>query len=344
MPLVAIQPSFGNPVARLHWRETLEQEVPFASGHHAAALTPGQRAALSKLHPTGSARFWGATAAQDANMERLGTGDVVLFTGKKLVRGIGEVGVTFRNAAFADTMWKPDSQKGSWHNVYSLLSFRPTDIPYEEIWDLPSFNAGDNFMGLRILDGEKAEEILQGLGIATVTESRRELARDEEVATAIAASTRIIPVENVHTSGTAYQRDEREIRVSRAEALLVAEYRATLTGVDVQRMRTPSGPTDLHVTGPDGTEIVEAKSSGDHGHVRAALGQLLDYAPHSPHPADRLSALFPVRPQDSDIALLHRYGIDCLYRSAPHVFERVEAPTAARAHMRKAWSDVSCGL
>ncbi|MEU6822733.1 hypothetical protein ABZ921_19065 [Streptomyces atriruber] len=341
MSLVAIQPSYGNPAARRHWRDTIDQEVPFGSEEYAAALSGEQREALQRLHPTGSSRFWGATAVQDKNMARLSMGDVVLFTGQSLVRGIGEVGLTFKNSTFADMMWTPDPDKGSWHNVYSLLSFRHTEIPYSEIWDLPSFNAGDNFMGLRVLEGGKADEILQGLGIATVTETRRKLARDAEVASVIAQGTQVVPVEGVHTPTAAYRRDEREIQVQRAEALLVNEYKATLAGAEVTRLRTPSGITDLHVTGPDGTEVVEAKSSGEHTYVRAALAQLLDYAPHSPLPADRLGALFPVCPAEKSVALLHRYGVDCIYRSAPHVFERISAPDGARMYMRKVWADLT---
>ncbi|MFI9723821.1 hypothetical protein ACIHFE_29885 [Streptomyces sp. NPDC052396] len=338
MPLVVIQPSYGSAAARRHWRETLDQEVPFASAPHASALTAAEQEMLRELHPAGQARFWGATGAQDRNMRRLRLGDVVLFTGGKLVRGIGEVGVTLTNADFADTMWTPDPIKGSWHNVYSLLSFQSTEIPYEEIWALPSFNVNDNFMGLRILDGEKADEILQGLGIDTITGEQREIARDIEVAKAIMTGTQVVPVEGVHTTAATYQRDARQIHVNRAESLLTQEYADTLSGVEVERLRTPAGITDLHVSGPDGTEIIEAKRSGDHKYVRAALGQLLDYAPHSPQPADRLTGLFPDRPASPDIALLHRYGIDCLYRTAPGVFERVEAPAAVREYMRRVWT------
>ncbi|MGW0119298.1 hypothetical protein [Streptomyces sp. NPDC003327] len=337
MPLVAIQPSFGNPTARRHWRDTLDREVPFGSAPHVAALTSGQHRELTRVHPSGGARFWGATSVQDKKMSLLSTGDVVLFTGQNLVRGIGEVGVTFRNAAFADTMWSRDPVKGSWLNVYSLLAFRHVEIPYAEIWDLPSFNAGDNFMGLRLLDGAKAEEILQGLRIGTVTESRRKLAKDIATARAIAEGTSVVPVEGVHTSKAVYVREQREIEVRRTEALLVKEYRATLSGFQVDRLRTPSGLTDLHVVGAGGSEVVEAKSGSDHEYVRLALGQLLDYAPHSPEPPERLGALFPERPADRDIALLHRYGIDCLYRSAPFSFERLKAPEDARKHMREVW-------
>jgi hypothetical protein len=103
-------------------------------------------------------------------------------------------------------------------------------------------------------------------------------------------------------------------------------------------LRTPAGIADLHLTGPDGTEIIEAKRSSDHRFVREALAQLLDYAPHSPLPADRLATLLPVRPADADIALLHRYGIDCLFRTTPGAFQRSPAPAAAREYMQKRWN------
>jgi hypothetical protein len=338
MPLVAIQPSYGNPTARRHWEDTLDREVPFAEAPHRSALTSGQYEELMRFHGSGKARFWGATSVQDKKMSLLRTGDVVLFTGKNHVRAVGEVATTFRNADFADTMWSQDPVKGSWLNVYSLLAFRRTEIPYQEIWDLPSFNEGDNFMGLRVLQGDKAEEILQGLGIGTVTETRRRIARDAEVARAIATGTTVVPVEALHTPVTTYRRAEGEIEVRRTEALLVTEYRATLTGVRVDRLRTPSGLTDLHVVGADGTEVIEAKSGSGHEYVRLALGQLLDYAPHSPRPPERLGALFPECPVERDVELLHRYGIDVLFRSAPHHFTRIEAPVEARKRMREIWA------
>ncbi|MGK4579347.1 hypothetical protein [Kitasatospora sp. HPMI-4] len=339
--VVAIQPSYGNAAARRHWKDTLDKEVSFNEPPHAGALTPDQQAALLKTHPTGRARFWGATKAQDKNMQRLRTGDVVLFTGRNQVRGVGEVGVTFRNPAFADTMWSHDPKNGSWHNVYSLTSFQPTQIPYTEIWSLPSFNANDNFMGLRILEGAKAEEILQGLGIETSTDALELSALESAVTAALVGGTQIVAVESLHTHATTYRRDAGPVLVHRAEALLVSEYTSSIGGPDVQvqRLRTPAGITDLHITGPDGTEIVEAKRSADHRFVREALAQLLDYAPHSPEPADRLTGLFPSRPAEQEVALLHRYGIDCVFRTTPGTFERSAAPADARSHMRKAWSE-----
>jgi hypothetical protein len=104
MTQVVIQPSYGNPDAWRHWQDTLDQEVVYSVGTRAQALATEQRAALDGLHPAGAARFWGATGNHDNRMATLRTGDVILFTGKKQVRAIGEVGYSFRNAAFADTL------------------------------------------------------------------------------------------------------------------------------------------------------------------------------------------------------------------------------------------------
>ncbi|MFE9629380.1 hypothetical protein [Streptomyces sp. NPDC006527] len=104
-----------------------------------------------------------------------------------------------------------------------------------------------------------------------------------------------------------------------------------------KRLRTPAGITDVHVDLPDGSEVVEAKRGHSRRFVREALAQLLDYAPHTPEPAVRLSALFPARPADHDLALLHRYGVDCVYRTHPMTFERAPAPQQTRASMMLLW-------
>ncbi|MBT2208889.1 hypothetical protein KLI87_12305 [Actinomadura sp. NEAU-AAG7] len=313
------------------------QEVPFTVPEREGLLSQEQRQALLELHPSGRARFWGASSFQNGKMKDVHFGDVVLFTGQKKVCGIGEVGVLFDNAAFADTLWAP-GEKGSWNNVYSLLSFQSTEIPYEEIWALPGFNAGDNFMGLRILDGDKAEAVLQGLGIIPSVSLQQDLVRENEVAQALAQGTQVVDLENVHTTRTSYQTAGRRVLVQRAEALLVREYINSLEGCETGRLRVPVGITDIHVTGPDGTEIIEAKSGAGHQYVRAALGQLLDYVAHSPEPVDSLSGLFPEKPAEISIALLHRYGVDCLYRQGPGDFQRLPAPLAARERMAKVWT------
>lgn len=166
---VVIQPSYGLPRFRRNWARTLDQPVSFREDVRGPALTADQRAELDLLHPDGSARFWGATAVHDRRMERLATGDVVLLTGRKKVMAVGEVGLAFRNPAFARALWSPDPGTCPWDNVYSLLNLAHTEIPYEAVWALDGFRAGDNFMGLRLLDAAKGATVLSGLGITTTT-------------------------------------------------------------------------------------------------------------------------------------------------------------------------------
>ncbi len=160
MAQVFIQPSYGTPEARRYGAESLDKRVPFTAACYAELLDPADLTRLTALHPDGLARFWGATAKHDKRMDTVATGDVVLLTGRKHVLAIGEVGHGFRDPAFARALWSPDPGKCVWSNVYSLSGYWPVQVPYEAIWALPGFTAGDNFMGLRFLDAERSAAVL----------------------------------------------------------------------------------------------------------------------------------------------------------------------------------------
>ncbi|MFC0112900.1 hypothetical protein [Kibdelosporangium aridum] len=337
MAKVVIQPSYGTPEARGNWKKTLDEDIDFRAGTRAAALTPPQIAALDACHPSGRARFWGTQPHLDTKMSTVNSGDIVLFTGGKVVRAVGEIGVIFRNETFADTLWSPSVDKGSYHNVYSLLDLRRTWIPYEEIWELPGFNVNDNFMGLRVLDDEKSATVIEGLGIESVTAQRAAIDHERQLSAALTHRSQVVPPEAVHTTTTTYERAAGTLTVNRAEALLLQAFRKTLAeDLEVGRVRMPVGVSDLHIAGPGEVEIVEAKSDSSRDYVRAALGQLLHYVLYSPQPATRLTALFPGKPAEIDIALLHRYGIDCVY-AGESTFDRIEAPAESRHNMRQVW-------
>ncbi|GLW89666.1 hypothetical protein [Actinokineospora globicatena] len=160
-----IQPSYGKPETRRHWADTLDVLVPFGESPYRETLMPDQRGELASAHPGGAARFWGATAKHDKRVDVLEPGDVVLLTGQRHVRAIGRVGRVLRNPAFARALWNPDPRDCLWSNVYSLVDYRATWIPYEDIWALPGFTVGDYFMGLRLLDATKSATVLNGLDI-----------------------------------------------------------------------------------------------------------------------------------------------------------------------------------
>ncbi|MFI7632303.1 hypothetical protein [Microbispora rosea] len=325
MTQVLIHPA-GNPEALRHWKITLDQPINYHADPYWASLTAEQRAALNALHPDRRARFWGTTGFHDTQMAKLHTGDVVLLTGKNHVRAIGEIGYPFRNDSFADTLWTPHNKFGSWRNVYSLLTWQPTEIPYREIWELPGFTSGDTFRRVRLLDAEKSRTVLDGLDIETLT--------TRTITTLQGSGSRVIDVEAVNIIRTSFDRIGGTTLVNRAEALLVQSYQATL-GTAAARISTPAGITDLYIVSSNDTEIVEAKRSADHDFVRQALGQLLDYAPHSPQPVTRLTGLFPAPPTDADTALLHRYGIDCVHKTESGTFVRLPAPAPQREAIMK---------
>lgn len=158
MAQVFIQPAYGTADARRYGATSLENTVAF--GEYADLLDPADLARLSALHPSGRARFWGAKDKYDRRMDTVTTGDVVLFTGRKHVQATAEVGHGFRAPAFARRLWRPDPGKCLFSNVYSLRRYRRVELPYEEIWALPGFAAGDNFMGLRFLDEPKSAAVL----------------------------------------------------------------------------------------------------------------------------------------------------------------------------------------
>jgi hypothetical protein len=68
--------------------------------------------------------------------------------------------------------------------------------------------------------------------------------------------------------------------------------------------------------------------------VRQALSQLRDYKRFSPRPVTRLAALFPRRPDQHGIELLHDYGIDCIYLDSDGAFITLPAPPEPAAPHR----------
>jgi len=130
----------------------------------------------------------------------------------------------------------------------------------------------------------------------------------------------VVDAEANATDRTQYQRSPGAVIVERAESRFVARYRQTLPDEQAKRLRLSVGLTDLYLV--DTGDLIEAKRSAAHRYVRDALGQILDYAAHCTQPVNRLSALFPAKPTDSDVRLLNAYGIDCLYWEGGNDFLR----------------------
>lgn len=327
-------PAYGSSESRTHWHATLDREVPFADESLARHLTPRQLERLARLHPAGAARFWGARPIHDKAMAKVRTGDVALFTGQNKVLAVGEIGVVFTNGDFADALWPPRPGGKSWRTVYSLRDFVPADIPYEVLNRLINYSENHKFPGQLLLEGDRARAVIEGLRITprTVLE---QLGAAEPVAAAVPSQR--VELERQHTPTVGFERAAATTLYRREEQPLVMEFCATLA-TTAGRFRSPVGICDIYLEGPDGVEVIEAKSGTAHAHVREALSQVLDYAPHSPLPADRLAVLVPAPLHERELSLLHRYGVDSIHRVAPGVFRRVAAPDHKRRLMKSLWT------
>jgi hypothetical protein len=141
----------------------------------------------------------------------------------------------------------------------------------------------------------------------------------------------VTAAEEFTKAATSYEQAAGTVIVNRAESLLITAYRASLPGTHDKTLRAPTGLADYYDANSEGSVIVEAKSSAKHKFVRQALSQLLDYVRFSPTPVTSLAALFPQRPAEFSVELLHHYGVDCIHLEADGSFRSLPAPPSARS-------------
>jgi hypothetical protein len=161
---VLIAPSYGNRASQARFADTLAREVPFAEPPVRDRLAAEELRMLLLLHPGGRARFWGATSRYDSGFDQLAAGDVVLFTGQRRIQAVGRIGCKFRNQPLADLLWRPDPERGSWTNVYTVLDFRQQpDLTYTDVQEAAGYSPGDMFYGTRVVSPDRSAAIISRL-------------------------------------------------------------------------------------------------------------------------------------------------------------------------------------
>ncbi|XVV01908.1 hypothetical protein ACQPW3_31645 [Actinosynnema sp. CA-248983] len=338
MTRLLIQP-VANAEAKRNRLKTLHNDVTFSEPRFQSKLVDGERTELERLHPDGRARFWGTRPFLDKAMREVELGDVALFAWGNHIRAIGEVGASFRNQAFADELWKEPGDADSFVNVYSLITLdEGLEIPYRDLEDVSGgMLAGPFRSGLVVRDHGLVRQVLKGLGRRAAEAAE---ASDKYVESQLEQGL-VVELENFFASKVTYGRTARDVTVHRAESLLMTEYLEAHADRKFQRLRSAAGISDMYTLWPEGAEIIEAKGGSTRERVRQAVAQLLHYTLHRPKEVEvvRLTALFPARPDHDGVNFLHSVGIDCVYRSEPGTFERLEAPAARRLHMKPVWND-----
>lgn len=341
MTTVLIHPSRGAKDGRENLKRSLDQKVDFRSEPFASVLTARQRAELDSRYPGGNAYFWGTYQHNTTKIARVHEGDVVLFTGQNEIWAIGVVGLRFENPSFASSLWLSHPDKGTYRHVYAVTQLERVSVPYAVVNRALGLKESNHFQAMAVYEGDRAQAVIDVLHLDTPGADYA--AQDRALETTLAgdrkAANPLLAIEHVHTTSTRYQVPASERVVLRGEGTLVRAFAATLPeSAAVGRRLTPAGMPDLCVDYGTHEELIEAKSSADRAYVRQALAQILHYGPALDRTPDVAAALFPTRPAEDDVAFLHRYGIDCLFRSSAGRYVRLRASDAARSRLVESWA------
>jgi 5-methylcytosine-specific restriction protein A len=144
-------------------------------------------------------------------------------------------------------------------------------------------------------------------------------------------TTSVEDVEFADSQTTTFERRPMESMTGQLrEKQLVWRYREFLTAqgheYTLQRYQIPgsSAYNEIDLLDTTRNELVEAKSSSTRGHVRYAIGQLMDYERRI-HPTTT-AMLLPSCPSDDLLDLIHQAGVVCIFEEAAGVFTRIEPP------------------
>jgi 5-methylcytosine-specific restriction protein A len=169
---VAIQPA-GNEFSRKHYQDTVENLVNLEKYR---SFLGSDSDDLFSIAEAGSIALWGVTPGTNgvniSKYQKLEPGDTVLFTRKGFVYSSGTITHLFHNKDFAKTLWNEDSKGQTWEYMYSLAAIQSHEIPYQILRDAIGSDEGDNFMGFRVLDGEKSDAALEILNRPNTTFKR----------------------------------------------------------------------------------------------------------------------------------------------------------------------------
>ena len=164
---LALQPA-GNRDSRVHYVDTVENFVDLRELSH---LLGSESAELTRLYPDGQAQMWGVTpGVNDVNVSKYGKlelGDTVLFLRDKHAFAKARISLLFRNEPLADHLWGRDAKGSTWEYMYSLQDVEDIDVPYEELRAALGSSEGDNFMGFRVVTGDKESGVLALFGELT---------------------------------------------------------------------------------------------------------------------------------------------------------------------------------
>jgi hypothetical protein len=161
--ILAIQPAYGDAWTRRQFQATLDEPVSIKEQQYRQTLTQEEFSCLVELHPDGRAACWGGTRSQSTKITQLRRGDLVLLTGQRHVRGVGEVGAVVHNHSFARTLWAPRPGRCAFEIAYTLSWFRRVEVAYAVLQTALGTSDRDNFQAMRLVRDRQRVDAVHGL-------------------------------------------------------------------------------------------------------------------------------------------------------------------------------------
>ena len=159
---VALIPA-GNPAARSHYRDTIDEQYDLSLIRE--HLSASEWAELGKVAPSGRSFVWGVVAGNNTSKwAKLEPGSVCAFNRSGQLLHSAVVTHCLRNPDAAREIWGVDGEGRPWECMFFMEDRRPIDRPWDELRSLLGYGEGDRLMGFRVLNEGLSQKALEYLG------------------------------------------------------------------------------------------------------------------------------------------------------------------------------------
>ena len=128
-----VQQPAGRPVARKHYRDTIENPVNLES--ISEFLDQDVINDLKKIFPDNNCYIWGVTPKplNISQWNQLSNGDVAVFCRNSKIFSYGITNYKLQNHDLAAHLWKYDDDGYTWEYIYFLENILPLDFTYRQV-------------------------------------------------------------------------------------------------------------------------------------------------------------------------------------------------------------------
>jgi len=158
---IILQPS-GSKDAREHYANTIER--PIEISRLSKFIDKSHTDKLKGLYPEEQVPVWGVKPgnnhANKNKWDKIGSGDIVLFSGDGKIFASATVSFKLHNKNLAGDLWGADADGDTWEYIYFLDEIKKHEIPYERFNRIVGYKPNYIIQGFNVLDNSKSENVI----------------------------------------------------------------------------------------------------------------------------------------------------------------------------------------